>query len=139
VKSFFGSRGVVADHVTGASSYETARSYALLNNEEVRDQVLAGACKLYGYQLDQIQMRLYVGRYAAPSKGENERLVRDWAAATIIGGGPVKVVALDEVVSRVRAAAARKEYRDNPVLVTLKVLEAAGQLSAPLPDDGQSS
>jgi len=38
VKSFFGSRGVVAEHVTGASGDAKARLYALLNDEDVRRQ-----------------------------------------------------------------------------------------------------
>jgi hypothetical protein len=35
-------------------------------------------------------------------------------------------------VGRVRSAAAHKQYRDNPVLVTIKVLEAAGRLVSEL-------
>lgn len=42
---------------------------------------------------------------------------------------------LDQVVGRVRAAAAQKQYRDNPVLVTMKVLAEAGLLAVELPGD----
>jgi hypothetical protein len=38
------------------------------------------------------------------------------------------VFGLDDVVAKVRAVAASKTYRDNPVLVTMKVLNAAGLL-----------
>ena len=40
-----------------------------------------------------------------------------------------------EVVDSVREAASHKQYRDNAVLVTMKVLEAAGILDLQLPDD----
>ncbi len=36
---------------------------------------------------------------------------------------------VDDVVKAVRHAAQSKTYRDNPVLVTMKVLEAVGQLT----------
>ncbi len=39
---------------------------------------------------------------------------------------PDQVFGLDEVVRRVQAAASHKQYRDNPVLVAMKVLAAAG-------------
>jgi len=35
----------------------------------------------------------------------------------------------------VHAAAAQRQYRDNAVLVTMKVLEAAGMLPSDLPTD----
>src|SRR4051812_48704621 len=68
VKSFFGSRGVVAKHVDGTAGGRWSRLYALLNDEDVRSQVLAGACERYGYSQDQVELRLYVGRFAAPTK-----------------------------------------------------------------------
>lgn len=128
VKSFFGSRGVVAEHVDGTAGGSSARRYAMLNDPDVREQVLAGACERYGYEPGQVQMRLYVGRFAAPTTGLNEQRVRDWASATVAGGGPIAVIGVDDVVERVRKVAASKQYRDDPVLVALKVLEAAGQL-----------
>jgi hypothetical protein len=39
------------------------------------------------------------------------------------------------VIASVQQAAASTRYRDNPVLVTMKVLEAAGLLTLKLPDD----
>ena len=62
VKSFFGSRGVVADHVTGAGGY--TRWYALLNEPDVRDTVVNAAAERFGFRPDQVEMRLYVGRFA---------------------------------------------------------------------------
>lgn len=49
VKSFLGSRGVVAEHVVGDSATKRFNGlYALLNDPVVRDAVVAGACKRYG-------------------------------------------------------------------------------------------
>jgi hypothetical protein len=128
VKSFFGSRGVVAEHVDGRTGGRQSRLYALLNDPDVRDPVIAGACKRYGYAENHIEMRLYVGRFAGPTKGENERHVRDWAASTIVGSGPIKVVGAPEVVEVVRRVASSKQYRDDPALIALKVLDATGHL-----------
>jgi hypothetical protein len=134
VKSFLGSRGVVAEHVTGATTNERWKKLdALLNNDDIRRQVVEGARDRYGYSLDQIELRLYVGRFAAPTKGTHETAIRVWATEQHVGAGPIKVFGLGEVVGAVRAAAERKQYRDDPVLVTLKVLQAAGQLTAAQP------
>ena len=48
--------------------------------------------------------------------------------------GPVRVFGLNDVVGKVRAAASATQYRDNPVLVTMKVLDAAGMLTETMPD-----
>ena len=128
VKSFFGSRGVVAEHVDGTAGGSGARLYALLNDPVVRAQVVAGASDRYGYADNQIELRLYVGRFAGPTKGVHEQRVRSWAAGTIVGSGPIKVVGVGEVVEIVRRVAASKQYRDDAALVALKVLGAAGHL-----------
>ncbi len=129
VKSFFGSRGVVADHVRGTGGDQRARNlYLLLNDPTIRDGVVAAASERYGYRQDQVTLRLYVGRFAAPTKGTHERAIREWASTQHVGSGPIEVYGLGDVTEAVRTAAASKTYRDNPVLVTMKVLDAAGLL-----------
>jgi hypothetical protein len=136
VKSFFGSRGVVSDDVIGTTPNQRRRKrYALLNDPSVRRTVIATAAKRYGYKTRQVQVRLYVGRFAAPKSGTHERAVREWASKQRAGGGPIQVLSVNEVVDRVREAASHKQYRDNAVLVTMKVLEAAGLLNLKLPED----
>lgn len=135
VKSFLGSRGVVAEHVLGTSSSVRANNlYLLLNNAEVRDGVVAGACERYGYRPEQVGVRLYVGRFAAPKTGAHEAIIREWCGRTVIGGGAIEVFGVAEVVRQARSAAASRQYRDNPVLVTMKVLQAAGLIEAVTPD-----
>jgi hypothetical protein len=129
VKSYLGSRGVVAEHVTGETSDERARKrYSLLKRREVRGPVIKAAAKRYGYRTSQVEPRLYVGKF---SIGTHEEQVRRWASRQRVGAGPISVYGLADVVGVVRQAATPRGYRDNPVLVTMKVLEAAGMLSAP--------
>lgn len=136
VKSFFGSGGVVADHVRGTTADRSkARMYALLNDPVIRDAVVTGAAKRYGYHESQVQLRLYVGKFAAPKTGRHEDEIRTWAAGTIVGAGPIEVHGVRHVVEVVRGAASHKHYRDNPVIVTMKVLQAAGVLTLKLPED----
>lgn len=134
VKSFFGSRGVFATAVRGqAPKPADNRLYAMLNDPVVRNGILEGACRRYGYRHGQVEFRLYVGKFAAASKGAQEKSIRDWCAATVIGGGPIKVYGVAEVAARAREVAKTKQYRDNPALVAIKVLDAAGMLT-PLPE-----
>jgi hypothetical protein len=134
VKSYLGSHGVMAEHVTGETTNEKAsRRYSLLNRREVRGKVVKEAAKLYGYRTGQVEVRLYVGKFYG--SGAHEEKIRIWAKRQQIGGGPIGVFGLKDVVGQVRAAASHTEYRDNPVLVTMKVLDAAGMLTQALPDD----
>jgi hypothetical protein len=126
VKSFLGSRGVVADEVTGATP---SKRYLLINDLQIRKGVLRQASIRYGYPQKEIQFRFYVGRFAAPARGTHEEAVRTWCGKQRVGRGAIKVISLSDVVNDVRRVAASKTYRDNPVLVTMKVLEAAGLLT----------
>lgn len=130
VKSFFGSSGVTATHVTG--THEKHRSkYKILNNKEAQRQVIDGACKRYGYKRSQVRLRLYAGRFAGPSLGLQEAQIRAWAAKQKAGGGPIEVFNVSDVMDRVVKVAASTEYRNNPVLATIKALAATGYLVDP--------
>ena len=126
VKSFFGSRGVVADHVSGASPTHS-NLYAMLNDETIRTTVVAGAAERFGFAVSQVELRLYVGKFAG---ADNEAKVREWCATQQVGSGPIRVVAAPEVVTLVREVAGSKQYRDNAVLATMKVLESVGTLTS---------
>lgn len=134
VKSFFGSRGVVAAHVRGDSDSNVWNAkYAVINNPLVRDGVIAGAAARFGYALEQVELRLYVGRFAG---GTNESEVRAWCASQTVGAGPIVVLGAVDVVNVVRTVASSKTYRDSAVLASLKVLDAAGALR---PVDGSAA
>ena len=125
VKSFFGSRGVVSDQVSGESATNSSL-YAILNKPTVRDAIILGASQRYGYKASEIELRLYAGKFASKS---HEMATREWCDKQIVGFGPIQVIGADEVVTVVRQVASSKQYRDNAVLATIKVLEAAGVLT----------
>ena len=60
--------------------------------------------------------------------------MREWCSRQCVGSGPIKVIGVQEVVAQVSGVAATTEYRDNPALVAMKVLDAAGALNLTLPD-----
>jgi hypothetical protein len=140
VKSYFGSRGVPADHLMGeSSSAHLNKRYSLINDVELRTAIVGAAANRFGYPLQQVRLRLYVGRFAGSRPGEqsHEQRIRDWCATQKVGGGPIEVIDVREVVARVRVVAESRRYRDNAALVALKVLEAAGALT--WPEAGQAS
>jgi hypothetical protein len=140
VKSFLGSRGVAAEAVTGETSDERrAGLYRLLNDPVIRDGVVKATGERYGYESNQIELRLYAGRFAGRRAGEHERRIREWAERQRVGMGSIEVVGLEEVVRKVRLAAGRKQYRDNAALVAVKVLAEAGQLVALESPDSDSA
>jgi hypothetical protein len=100
----------------------------------VRDAVVQGAATRFGYSLEQIELRLYVGNFAGAKTGEHERRVREWCGNQHVGCSPIKVVGVKDVVAQVSAVAATTQYRNNAALVAMKVLEAAGTLSLNLPE-----
>lgn len=126
VKSFFGSRGVVAEHVRGDSDNKVWNAkYAVINNRVVRDGVVSGAAARFGYAIEQVELRLYVGKFAGAG---HEAAVRAWCGQQSVGAGPVAVIGAGDVVDAVRTVASSKTYRDSAVLASLKVLDAAGAL-----------
>jgi hypothetical protein len=129
VKSFFGSRGVQAREVKG-DGVDGGR-YRLLNDLVVRDGVLAGAVERYGYRAEQISLRLYVGKFAGD--GGDEAAIRAWCLAQRVGAGPIEVVGLKQVVEKVRTVASQGTYINDPVVVSMKVLAAAGMLDLSIP------
>lgn len=130
VKSYFGSKGVRHVDVAGTGKY--ASRYMVLNDSLIREGVIAGAAERYGYRKDPIQLRLAVGRFAGKTD-KNERMIRDWCKGQLAGSGPIELVTVREIVERVRSVAQTTTYIDNPVLVALKVLAAAGVLDLQKP------
>lgn len=130
VKSFFGSQGVRHEHVAGiAAKPEHNKRYALLNNLVVRDKVVRAAADRFGYEIEQVELRLYVGKFAG-KPGTHDEQVKAWCSTQHVGAGPIQVISVNDVVAKVRHVAEAKQYRDNAALVALKVLEAAGALKA---------
>jgi hypothetical protein len=121
VKSFFGSSGVKQNEVM-ARGKAGSSGYKIINDRKVREFVIRAAAEKYGYETDQVELRLYAGKFMS-KKGEQE--LRVWAAEQHVGGGPIGIYNVNEVFDSVRKLHSTT-YRDNPVLMSLKVLEAAG-------------
>jgi hypothetical protein len=118
VKSFFGSRGVAADDVAGVGRYSA--HYKLLNDPVIREGVITAAADRYGYAEDRVRLRLYAGRFAGPVRGIHEARIRGLPGFEVFGP--------EEIASKLLVVAASKQYRDNPALAAVKLLEAAGRL-----------
>lgn len=110
------------------------KRYALLNDPAIRDAVVAGAAHRFGYPVDRVELRLYVGKFVGVTPDSHEVRVRQWCSEQQVGAGPIKVVGVREIVGKVREVAAVKQYRDNAALVAMKVLDAAGVLAIEMPD-----
>jgi hypothetical protein len=133
VKSFLGSRGVVSDHVVGDSlNLSAVKRYAILNNAQVRSAIVQQAARRYGYRTRQVELRLYVGRFAGRARGAHEARIRHWAKTQRVGSGPIRVIGLKEVVEIVLEVSQETQYMNDPVVVALKVLAEAGLVNRDL-------
>jgi hypothetical protein len=63
-ESYLGSHGVVAEHVPARPATKARKRYSLLNQREVRGPVIKAAEKRYGYRTGQVELQLYVGKFA---------------------------------------------------------------------------
>lgn len=101
----------------------------MLNDKTLRTAIVRAASKQYGYKVNQVHVRLYAGEFAGSKGGLHERRIRTWAARQRVGAGPIEVFGLRDIIAEVLKAAEKKQYRDNPVLVTLKALQLMGVLT----------
>ena len=99
VKSFFGSTGVQRSGFTGLTAEDKPAllgRYRMFNDAHVRRGIIEGAKERYGYSSKEIELALFVGKF---KKGDEEP-IREHLSKIKAGGGPVRVVALDEMVDR---------------------------------------
>jgi hypothetical protein len=123
VKSFFGSKGVTISAIKGNAP--DSGGYRLLNDRLIRDGVVQKAAELYGYDVEQVRLRLYVGKWAHTRGTDNKAETKLWCSAQIVGAGPIEVFDVTDVVPEVKRVAASGTYINDPVIVALKVLAAA--------------
>jgi hypothetical protein len=125
VKSYLGSGGVGRQFFRGLadeSKRHVFERYKLLNDEQLRQSVVDRACEQYGYTRRQVEMRFYVGRF----RNGHEDSIREHLASFV--DPPVRIVALTEIVDAIIGAGSRRTYTDDPVVMTVKALAAAGRL-----------
>jgi len=88
------------------------------------------AAERYGYSVERVRVRLYVGKFAASLSNVNQRdQIESWCARTRAGGGPIQVLGPRDVADQLKAAAEATQYRDHAALATVKLLRAVGDLS----------
>jgi hypothetical protein len=120
VKSFFGSKGVSTRgfrHLHRAD-HEDQRGYKVFNDSALREQITAVAAARYGYNPSAVRYALYVGHFM----NGHEKPIRSYL--TTLG---IEVLSNAEICSGLRKMLVAT-YTDDPVVMTLKALEEAGQL-----------
>jgi len=125
VKSFFGSRGVHRQSFRGLADEGKKTDfggYKLLNDAELRASVVNEAASQFGFNVKEVEMRLYVGKFA---KGHEEPIKAHFAN---FSDPPVEVLSLDAIMEAVIRAAEIGTYTDDPVVVAVKALKAAGRI-----------
>lgn len=133
VKSFFGSAGVSRQGFRGIADESRSTHfprYTMFNDAAVRDGIINGASKRYGYPVERITMALFVGKFCRP----DEQVIRKHLCRMVMGGGPVEVVGLMDLIKTLQEVANRKTYINDAVVMTLKVLQAAGLMRRGMPD-----
>lgn len=129
VKSFLGSGGVKPKEVTGELGVAKSKGYMMLNDTWLRNEIVRMAAEKYGYKTSEVELRLYGGLFHTGEKGVQH--VKTWAQKQRVGSGPIGVYTGAEIASVVLKMAESKTYRDHAVLMTLKVLLAAGMVKYP--------
>ena len=131
VKSYFGSQGITRGFFKGLAQPGERTVYAratIFNEPEVRNGVLREAKRVYGYPLGKMRLALFVGKFGG---GTHEGDIRTHLNRLRVGGGPVQVFGVREIAESLVSLADRKTYLDDPVVMTLKMLRAAGYLLDP--------
>lgn len=125
VKSYLGSQGVSRQSFRGLADESRSTSferYKVFNDPNLRTAVAERACKRYCYQPDQVEWRLYVGKFAAGHEAD----VRGHLETL---DPPVVVVGLQEIADALVESATRPTYVDDPVIMTVKALKEADRLA----------
>lgn len=124
VKSYLGSQGVKFKDVA-ATSGSNGDGYRMLNDRDLRSQMIQAACDQFGYSPKDVEIRLYAGRFHSG----DEALVKEWCLNEKAGGGSIQVYNLIEIMDSVKELATRKTYIDDPALVAVKAMLIAEEYS----------
>lgn len=129
VKSFLGSIGVSKQGFQGIAD-ESKRTdfggYRIFNDSEVRNGIIEGARDRYGYQRASIRIVLFVGKF----KTGDQQIVQDHVNSMVDDGVSMKVVGLEEIMDGLMLEAQSRTYINDPVIMTIKALDAAGRLNS---------
>jgi hypothetical protein len=127
VKSFLGSLGVNRQSFVGLADTQKKEDYGgykIFNDLDLGSAIVEAAAQQFGYSASQVGLRLYVGKF----KTGDEATIRAHLGGIHLGAGPVEVYGLNEIVRALLKIADSKTYINDPVVMTLKALRAAGVL-----------
>ncbi|HEX4053484.1 MAG TPA: hypothetical protein VHX86_04395 [Tepidisphaeraceae bacterium] len=127
VKSFLGSGGVSKQGFKGLADSKRRRHlqrYVMFNERRIRNGILKTASDRYGYSKDQIRFSLFCGKFRAC----DEALVRKHLEAMNVGAGSVQVIGPEQIVKGIIDLSNGRTYINDPVLVTLKLLQRTNYL-----------
>ena len=130
VKSFFGSTGVRRGGFCGlvnipsptAKQQRHFNLYKLFNYENVRAGVVAGAAKRFGYSPQDIELRLYVGKFQNAAERSE---ITAYLQSIHAGRGPIQVFDLQAILAKLLEVLKNKTYFNDPVIMTLKAIAQA--------------
>ncbi|WLD14365.1 hypothetical protein [Planctellipticum variicoloris] len=130
VKSYFGSHGVSEAGFCGLSKTphpKREKGYILFNEPDVQQKLIAAACNRFGYAPEQVELRLYVGKFRSPAA---QQAITEHLAHPPAGLRPAQVIGLNEILDRVLSVAGPKTYFNDPVIMTLKALKHADMINS---------
>ena len=129
VKSFLGSIGVSRQGFQGIAD-ESKRTdfggYRIFNDPEVRNGIIEGARDRYGYARGSIRIALFVGKF----KTGDQRIVQEHVNSMVDDGVTMEVIGLEEIMDGLMLEAQSRTYINDPVIMTIKALDAAGRLNS---------
>lgn len=128
VKSYFGSKGVMARAFLDPAnsdcelSLKAIKTFRIFHDDEVRSEILKIACGKYGYSLNQVEMRLYAGKFYRNDEEEVRSRLEQQGRRIGIN---ISVCGLDQILPDVFEILKRTTYIDDPIIQTLKALVEA--------------
>ena len=134
VKSFFGSLGVSRQGFKGLALCDTPSArqesffsrYKIFNDADLRSRIIAEAANRYGYQTQQVELRLYVGKFR---NADDKAAITDHLGKMKAGKGPIRVIPLENILGSVFQVLDSRTYVNDPVISTLKALAEAARIA----------
>lgn len=135
VKSFFGSLGVSRQGFKGLAIGDVppARQesffsrYKIFNDADLRTSIIAEAAERYGYRTQQVELRLYVGKFR---NADDKAAITAHLGKMRAGKGAIRVISLEDILRSVFQVLNSRTYVNDPVISTLKALAEAARVAA---------
>ena len=94
----------------------------MLNDPTLRQQICEKACERFGYTHDAVSVRMYVGKFSSGHEEDIRYHVSKLQPS-------VEIIGLNQIVAALIRLSGKKTYTNDPVVMTVKALAAAGRLA----------